>query len=84
MLPPLDDLVWSHLLRGVAFGFVGGLVLILLFFFTYKLSGLLAVRPGSLVYVIVGIEIGVALAGTVLFVALHYATALLTQPPPQT
>ena len=84
MLPPLDDLVWSHLLRGVAFGFVGGLVLIVLFFFTYKLSGLLAVRPGSLVYVIVGMEIGVALAGGLPLVGLHYIAALLTQPPPQT
>jgi hypothetical protein len=63
MLPPWNDMVWSWLLRGVAFGFVGGLALILLFLLTYKYSGLVTLHPSGLVYFLVGVEIGVALVG---------------------
>jgi hypothetical protein len=65
MLPPWNNMVWSELLRGVAFGFVGGFVLILLFLFTYKFANLIPLRPMSLVYFLVGVEIGFALIGAV-------------------
>ena len=70
-LPPLSDMVWGELLRGVAFGFFGGLVLILLFLWTYKHAPLVALRPSSIFYFLVGVEIGVALIGVLMFVGLQ-------------
>ena len=70
-LPPLSDMVWGELLRGVAFGFVGGLALILLFLWTYKHAALIPLRPGSIFYFLVGVEIGVALIGVLVFVGLQ-------------
>ena len=75
MLPPWNDMVWSCLLRGVAFGFVGGLALILLFLLTYKHSGLVALHPGGLLYFLVGVEIGVALVGALAFAGLEAIAA---------
>lgn len=70
-LPALSHDVWGELLRGVAFGFVGGLVLILLFLWTYKHASLITLRPGQIFYFLVGVEIGVALIGVLVFVGLQ-------------
>jgi len=72
MLFPLSDMVWGVFFRGVVFGFIGGIVLILLFFWTSgKYAQLAWARPLGLVYFLAGVEIGIALIGTIVFLGLH-------------
>jgi hypothetical protein len=72
MLPPLSDAVWGMFLRGVVFGFFGGFVLILLFLWSSgRYGALVALKPIGLVYFLVGLEIGIALIGTITFLGLN-------------
>lgn len=73
MFYPLSDLVWSVFFRGIGLGFLGGFVLIVLFFLT---GGKLAphvtwARPSGLFYFLAGLEIGIALAVGLVFLLLH-------------
>jgi ABC-type sulfate transport system permease component len=68
---PLRDEVWGVFLRGLLYGFLAGIVLIALFLRTGKYGGLAAVRPIGFVYFLVGLEVGIALAGTIVFSALQ-------------
>jgi hypothetical protein len=67
MLFPLSDAVWGVFLRGMVFGFFGGLVLILLFLWSGGKYG----RPIGFVYFLAGLEIGIALIGAIVFLGLH-------------
>ena len=79
MLLPLSDAVWTMFLRGIAFGFLGGIVLILLFVWTSgKYAQLAWARPLGLVYFLVGVEIGIALIGMIAFLGIN---ALVGGPP---
>ena len=72
MLFPLSDGVWGVLFRGMVFGFFGGLVLILLFFWSSgKYGALAAARPICFVYFLAGVEIGIAAIGMVAFAGLQ-------------
>jgi hypothetical protein len=56
----------------MVFGFFGGLVLILLFFWSSGKCGALAVvRPSGFVYFLAGLEIGIALIGAIVFLGLN-------------
>ena len=58
--------------RGMVFGFFGGLVLILLFYWSSGKYGHLAMgQPIRFVYFLVGVEIGIALIGAIVFLGLH-------------
>ena len=50
-------------------------MLILLFLLTYKHAGLVTLRPGSLVYFLVGVEIGVALVRGLVIAGLEVIAA---------
>ena len=56
MLLPLNDAVWRDFLRGVFFGFVGGLVLIVPFFWSDKHRALIALKPTSYLYFLAGVS----------------------------
>jgi hypothetical protein len=72
MLFPLRDAVWGMFFRGMVFGFFGGLVLILLFYWSSgKYGPLAALRPIGFVYFLIGLEIGVALIGAIVILGLH-------------
>ena len=72
MLFPLSDGVWVMFFRGMVFGFFGGLVLILLFFWSSgKYGALAAAKPIGFVYFLAGLEIGIALIGTAVFAGLQ-------------
>ena len=72
MLPPLSDGVWAVFFRGMVFGFLGGFVLILLFLWgSGKYGALVALRPIGFVYFLAGLEIGIALIGTIVFLGLN-------------
>jgi hypothetical protein len=76
---PLSDGLWTVFLRGMVFGSVGGIVLILLFFWTGgKYAQLAWARPLGLVYFLAGVEIGIALIGTIVFLGIN---ALHGGPP---
>jgi len=60
---PLSDGVWVVFCRGIVFGFLAGLVLIVLFLWSGKYGALAAVRPIGFVYFVAGLEIGIALIG---------------------
>jgi hypothetical protein len=72
MLFPLSDGVWVMFFRGVVFGFIGGLVLILLFLWSSgKYGALAAARPIGFVYFLAGLEVGIAFIGTIVFLGLN-------------
>jgi len=72
MLLPLSDSVWSIFFRGMAFGFLAGLVLIVLFLWGGGKYGVLAAsRPIGFVYFLAGVEVGIAVIGIVVFAGLH-------------
>jgi hypothetical protein len=75
MLPPLSDGVWAVLFRGVVIGFLGGFLLILLFLWSSgKYRALVVATPTGFLYFLIGLEIGVALIGAIVFLgfsALH-------------
>src|SRR6266850_2306506 len=69
---PLSDLVWSMFFRGIGLGFLGGFVLIALFFLTGgKLTPLTWARPSGLLYFLAGLEIGIGLAVGLVFLVFH-------------
>lgn len=69
---PLSDLVWSMFFRGIGLGFLGGFVLVALFFLTGgKLTPLTWARPSGLLYFLAGLEIGIALAVGLVFLVFH-------------
>jgi len=69
---PLSDAVWGMFFRGIVFGFFAGFVLILLFLsVTGKYGHLAMVQPIGFVYFLVGVEIGIALIGAIVFLGLH-------------
>jgi predicted benzoate:H+ symporter BenE len=68
---PLRDEVWGMFLRGLVYGFLAGIVLIVLFLRSGKYGGLVAVKPIGFVYFLAGLEVGIALIGTIVFSALH-------------
>ena len=69
---PLSDAVWGMFFRVIISGFLGGFVLILLFLWgSGKYSALAWARPIGFVYFLAGLEIGIALAGTLVFLGLH-------------
>ena len=71
MLFPLNDLVWRMFFRGVVYGFLAGIVLIVLFLRSPKYGGLAGLRPIGFVYFLAGLEIGIALIGAIVFLGLH-------------
>jgi hypothetical protein len=72
MLFPLSDAVWGMFFRGIVFGFSAGFVLILLFLRgTGKYGALATARPIGFVYFLAGVEIGIALIGSIAFLGLH-------------
>jgi|HubBroStandDraft_2_1064218.scaffolds.fasta_scaffold596165_2 hypothetical protein len=72
MLLPLSDSVWAMFFRGMVFGFLGGLVLILVFFWSSgKYGALAAGKPIVFVYFLVGVEVGIAVIGMVVFAGLQ-------------
>ena len=72
MLFPLSDGVWVVFFRGMVFGFIGGLVLILLFLWgSGKYGALVAARPIGFVYFLAGLEVGIALIGAIVFLGLN-------------
>ena len=73
MLPPSSDLIWGYFWRGILFGVIGGLVLIVAIVFwdqKYR-GGLLLVKPIGLLYFLAGAELGVALIGGLVFAGLE-------------
>jgi hypothetical protein len=60
------------LIRGFAFGFVGGLILILLFLLTQQAAAhLVSVEPRSFLYFVAGVLVGFSLIGGLTFGGLH-------------
>jgi hypothetical protein len=68
---PLSDGVWAVFVRGIAYGFLGGIVLIVVFLWSGKYGALAGVKPIGFVYFLAGMEIGVALIGAIAFLGLH-------------
>jgi len=69
---PLSDGVWVVFFRGIVIGFLGGFVLILLFWWTAgKYRGLTVASPIGFVYFLAGLEIGIALIGGIVFLGLN-------------
>src|SRR5260370_40741010 len=62
---PLRDEVWGVFLRGLVYGFLAGIVLIVLFLRSGKYGGLVAGKPIGFVYFLAGLEVGIALIGTI-------------------
>jgi len=77
MLLPLSDGVWALFFRGMVYGLLAGLFLILSFLllpvgsFAKHYAPLVAARPMGLLYFLAGIEIGIALIGLVVFAGLQ-------------
>jgi len=72
MLYPLRDGVRSVFFRGIGLGFLGGFVLVVLFFVTGgKHAQLTWARPSGLLYFLAGLEIGIALAVGLVFLVIH-------------
>lgn len=68
---PLRDAVWSMFFRGIVYGFLGGIVLIVVFLRSAKYGGLAGLRPIGFVYFLAGLEIGIASIGAIMFLGLH-------------
>jgi hypothetical protein len=68
---PLSDLVWAMFFRGIVYGFLAGIVLIVLFLWSPKYGALAGVKPIGFVYFLAGLEIGIALIGAIVFLGLN-------------
>lgn len=68
---PLRDAVWSVFFRGFLYGFLAGIVLILLFLRSDKYGGLVGVKPIGFVYFLAGLEMGIASIGAIVFLGLR-------------
>jgi len=68
---PLSDLVWAMFFRGIGYGFLAGIVLIVLFLWSPKYGALAGVKPIGFVYFLAGLEIGIALIGAIVFLGLN-------------
>ena len=68
---PLSDGVWSVFLRGIGYGFLGGIVLIILFLWSGKYGALSGLKPIGFVYFLAGLEVGIALIGAIVFFGLN-------------
>lgn len=69
---PFNSISWDIFFRGMVFGFVGGFVLILLFLFSSGMYGKTAwLRPFNLLYLLAGLEMGIALSGTIVFLGFY-------------
>jgi len=68
---PLSDLVWGMLFRGMAYGFLAGIVLIIVFLWSGRYGTLAGLKPIGFVYFLAGLEIGIALIGAIAFLGLH-------------
>jgi hypothetical protein len=71
MLFPLNNLVWGMFFRRIVYGFLAGIVLIVVFLSSGKYGALARVRPIGFVYFVAGLKIGIALIGTIAFLGLH-------------
>ena len=71
MLFPLSDAVWGMFFRGIVYGFLAGIVLIVLFLWSGKYGALAGARPIGFVYFLAGVEFGIALIGAIVFLGLH-------------
>jgi hypothetical protein len=68
---PLRDMVWGMFLRGIVYGLLAGIVLIVLFLRSGKYGGLAALRPIGFLYFSVGLEVGIASIGAITLLGLH-------------
>ncbi len=68
---PLSDAVWGMFFRGIVYGFLAGIVLIVLFLWSGKYGALAGIIPIGFVYFLAGLEIGIALIGAIVFLGLH-------------
>ena len=68
---PLSDLVWGMFFRGMAYGFLAGIVLIVVFLWSGKYGTLAGLKPIGFVYFLVGLEVGIALIGAIVFLGLN-------------
>jgi hypothetical protein len=74
---PLSDMVWAVFFRGVIYGVLAGFILVVLLFspigsFAKRgIPQLVFVRPIGLVYFLVGVELGIAIIGALLFLGLY-------------
>jgi len=57
--------------RGIVYGFLAGIVLIVLFLWSPKYGALAGMKPIGFVYFFAGLEIGVALIGAIVFLGLN-------------
>jgi hypothetical protein len=71
MLFPLSDLVWGMFFRGIVYGFLAGIVLIVVFLWSGRYGALAGMKPVGFVYFLAGLEIGIALIGAIAFLGLH-------------
>ena len=71
MLFPLSDAVWGMFFRGIVYGFLAGIVLVVLFLWSEKYGALAGVRPIGFVYFVAGLQIGIALIGAIVFLGLQ-------------
>jgi len=66
------NVMWDLFLRGIGFGFVFGLIVILLFLLTQESARhLVTTEPYSFLYFVAGVFIGFALIGGLTFRGLH-------------
>jgi hypothetical protein len=65
------DGIWIVFFRGIIFGFLGGIVLIVLFLGSGKYGSLTQIRPIGILYFLAGLEIGIALIGAMTFFGLQ-------------
>ena len=65
------DGIWIVFFRGIIFGFLGDIVLIVLFLGSGKYGSLAGIRPIGFLYFLAGLEIGIALIGAIAFFGLQ-------------
>jgi hypothetical protein len=68
---PLRDMVWGMFLRGVLYGFLAGIVVIVIFLRGAKYGSLAGARPIGFVYFLAGLEVGIASIGAITLYGLH-------------
>jgi hypothetical protein len=68
---PLSDAVWSMFFRGIVYGFLAGIVLIVPFLWSGKYGALAGLKPIGFVYFLAGLEVGIALIGAVAYLGLN-------------
>ena len=78
---PFSDGVWVVFFRGILFGFVGGIVLIILFLSIGRYGALSVAKPIGVVYFVAGLEIGIALIGAIVFFGLNVLRGWAQRPP---